>query len=174
MSKLNADQLAGFRRQSQPPVVEPRPREPQEQRAAVSEAPVEKPTGPRTVRPARTPAVATDHQKGSKAVIHLPKSVASQLRSVASRTGFPMSRLLTAAVAESSEKLHKELDGGVPLLRRRPEPGREAFTLWLPASTRATLKELSDAGGISVSEVAARALEPFLKRLELGVMTRQY
>ncbi len=43
---------------------------------------------------------------------------------------------------------------------------REVFTLWLSATTKATLKDLARAGGISASKVAARALAPFLDRLE--------
>jgi hypothetical protein len=36
----------------------------------------------------------------------------------------------------------------------------------LSAATRGTLKDLARTGGISASEVAARALGPFLDRLE--------
>jgi hypothetical protein len=99
-------------------------------------------------------------------VLWLPKPTASRLRAISQETGFPLSRLVTAAVIDSADALADELDGGVPLLRRRPDSGREVFTLWLSAATRATLKDLGRTGGISASEVAARALGPFLDRLE--------
>lgn len=80
-----------------------------------------------------------------------------------------MSRIVTAAVLEAEKALRAELDGGVPVLRARGAPGREAFTFWLSESTRHILRELADLGGISASEVAARALGPFLDRLHSSV-----
>jgi hypothetical protein len=182
MPRLNADQLAGFRRQSQrpashspttpetsaPPVPEETTPPPEPELAPPpasghshsDAAPFPQPVGPLTTR------TSAARSKGSKAVLHLPKPTAGRLRAISEATGYPLSRLVTAAVTESTEPLRKELDGGVPLLRRRPNPGREAFTLWLPSSTRAILKDLAQVGGISASEVATRALESLLDRLE--------
>jgi hypothetical protein len=126
-------------------------------------------------RPRPTPAAvadessaqdSTDQPKAGKAVLWLPKPTANRLRAISKATGYPLSRIVTAAVIDSADTLANELDGGVPLLRRRPDSGREVFTLWLSAATRATLKDLAATGGISASEVASRALEPFLDGLE--------
>jgi hypothetical protein len=181
MARLNPEQLAGFRKQSQPPKpaapasVEPTSANGQSTHTSPAPQPASIDQPPRTRRTRPAPAATTDEPpsqgpgeqaKGGKAVLWLPKPIAYQLRAISHATGFPLSRLVTAAVIDSAETLAHELDGGVPLLRRRPESGREVFTLWLSATTRATLKDLARAGGISASEVAARALAPFLDRLE--------
>ncbi len=175
MARLNTDQLAGFRRKSQPPLPPQALASP-----TTDESTPSLESGPSGVRgqPDSTAARASqrldssafpapaDRGKGAKAVLHLPRPTAGRLRATSEATGYPLSRLVTAAVTESAELLGRELDGGVPLLRRRPSPGREAFTLWLPSSTRTVLKQLAEVGGISASEVATRALEPFLDRFE--------
>lgn len=173
MVRLRAEQLAGFRRQTPPPTPEP-----SEAGAPAVPAPHEAAPGPERGNPRSARLVASgqvhaieapaeiERHSGAKAVLHLPRPLATRLRAVAEATAYPLSRLVTAAVLESMDALRSELDGGVPLLRSRGAPGREAFTFWLPYSTRAALKELAGLGGISASEVAARALAPFLDRLE--------
>lgn len=184
MARLTADQLAGFRRQSRP--AQSQSADVSDLRRASQEAPAETASttpleasskSDSAVLPPNRQQDASDSQlgpsavltrqtKGSKAVLHLPKPVAARLRATSDRTGYPLSRLVTAAVVASAEALRAELDGGVALLRRRPDPGREAFTFWLPASTRNALRELAQLGGISASEVAARALDSFLQHFE--------
>lgn len=166
MSRLNPEQLAGFRRQTPPPTAP--------EHTTGETVRVAPPQTPAPVRQRRDTALSarrtsTERQGGSKAVLHLPLPVASQLRETSRETGYPMSRIVTAAVLEAEKALRAELDGGVPVLRARGAPGREAFTFWLSESTRRILKELADLGGISASEVAARALGPFLDRLHSSV-----
>jgi hypothetical protein len=184
MPRLTGEQLAGFRKQSQPPTpATPAAEEPTSTNGHTTPSPA--PTQPAQTartdqqpRPRRTrpsPAATTDEPpsqnsseqpRTGKAALWLPKPTANHLRAVSQATGYPLSRLVTAAIIDAADTLAEELDGGVPLLRRRPDPGREVFTLWLSATTKATLKDLARAGGISASEVAARALGPFLDRLE--------
>jgi hypothetical protein len=177
MPRLTGEQLAGFRKQSQPPTPpEPASDQPSSPNgeatltpAAEQPKPIDQkppPRRPRTTADEAPTLDSTDQPKAGKAVLWLPKPTASRLRAVSEETGYPLSRLVTAAVIDSAEALAHELDGGVPLLRRRPDSGRDVFTLWLSAATRATLRDLARTGGISASEVAARALEPFLDRLE--------